>query len=35
MNGETLKTGLAAVGIFLLCDTFGIINWLRGIMGAL
>lgn len=35
MNGETIKTGLAAVGIFLLCDSFGVINWIRAAMGAL
>lgn len=29
MNGETLKTSLAAIGVFLLCDTLGIIPFLQ------
>lgn len=26
MNAETLKTSLAAIGVFLLCDTIGLIE---------
>lgn len=34
MSADTFKTGLAAIGLFLLTDTIGILGWIRMLMGV-
>jgi hypothetical protein len=31
---ERLTTGMAAVGLFLLIDTLGVLHWIRTAMGV-
>ena len=33
--GDKITVGLAALGLFFICDTFGVLNAIRGYFGAL